>query len=226
MGPKKAAAKPAGKKAAPKPAAKAAPASTGGGKGVYIKQLAFAGMNHDTVKQAFKACGAVTSVQLRRKKYCIVHFGEASHAAKAKEMNGQVVKGNKIKVEVAKKAAPPNRKTACKTVYVGGLARMPRKDVNKGGVLKKEFAKYGQVTKLRTYRHGGGMHAFVYFKDNAAATKAVETLDSQTLKPFSKGNVSVRYSLRTKESDAKKEKVRQKRIAAKRAAKKAKQASK
>eukprot|EP00756_Hemistasia_phaeocysticola_P012761 Hpha_TRINITY_DN15227_c1_g14::TRINITY_DN15227_c1_g14_i1::g.65280::m.65280 len=221
MGPKKGAAKPAAK--ASKPAAKAAakapaPAAPAGkGVSVYIKNLAFPGMNNDTVAAVFKSCGAVKGVKLRRKKYCIVHFGSPDHAAKAKELNGKVVKGNKVSVEAAKKGPTPDRSETCTSVFVGGLSKIPRKDARAG--LKKEFDKCGAVVKVRTYQTNKGMHGFVYFKDNAAAKKAVTTMDSTELsKPFTKlastSGITVRYSVRTKALDQKKEKVRKARIAA------------
>merc|ERR1711991_1066360 len=61
--------------------------------------------------------------------------------------------------------------------------------------MGKEFAKCGEIVKVRTYQSGYG---FIYYKDNAAAKKAVTTMDQQTLaKPFpEKRVVSVRYSIR------------------------------
>eukprot|EP00756_Hemistasia_phaeocysticola_P012773 Hpha_TRINITY_DN15227_c1_g2::TRINITY_DN15227_c1_g2_i1::g.65219::m.65219 len=225
MGPKKAAPKAAGKKAAPKAAPKAAapaPAKVqSSGVSVYIKNLAFPGLNHDTVKAVFKSCGNVKGVQLRRKKYCIVHFGDASHAAKAKELNGKVVKGNKVSVEAAKKGPTPDRSETCTSVFVGGLSKVPRKDAR--AALKAQFDKCGAVAKVRTYQNGRGLHGFVYFKDNAGAKKAVSTMNGQELaKPFTKlsstNGITVKYSVRTKALDQKKEKARKARIAASKAA--------
>eukprot|EP01062_Namystynia_karyoxenos_P009546 TRINITY_DN1337_c0_g1_i2.p3 TRINITY_DN1337_c0_g1~~TRINITY_DN1337_c0_g1_i2.p3 ORF type:complete len:265 (+),score=141.50 TRINITY_DN1337_c0_g1_i2:99-797(+) len=215
------AAKPAAKQAAPAAKAPSAPASTG--KSVYIKNLAFPGLSHETVKAAFKSCGNVSQVQLRRKKYCILHFNDAAAAGKAKELNGKTVKGSKITVEAAKKGPEPARSEYCTSVFVGGLSKMPRKDAR--AALKKQFTQCGNVVKIRTYSESSGMHAFVYFADNAAAKKAVTTMDRQSLsKPFGKRPIQVAYSIRTKAKDQKAEKVRQTRIALKKAAKKAKKA--
>lgn len=223
MAPKKATnTKPSGAK---KPAAKAAPKASetkpkaaSSDNGVYIKGLNFPGISHDTIKAAFKQqAGEAKQVVLRRRKYCIMYFKDASAASKARELNGRVLKGNKLTVEAAKKKQTPERSVYCKTVFVGNLPRMPHAQgkVN----LKKEFSKCGNVVKVRTYQAG---HGFVYFSDNASAKKAVTTMDHQSLgKPFpSERQVSVQYSIRTKDGDAKKEKVRKARIAAKKAARK------
>merc|ERR1711991_162047 len=203
-------------KAAPKPAqAKAAPAkSAGGDSGVYVKNLNFPGISHETIKQAFKQCGEVKDVVLRNRKYAILYFKDAAGATKARELNGKVVKGQKISVEAAKRRQEPARETYCTSVFVGNLPRMSH--IQGRAALKKEFAKCGEIVKVRTYQSGYG---FIYYKDNAAAKKAVTTMDQQTLaKPFpEKRVVSVRYSIRTKEADAKKEAVRKQRIAAKKA---------
>eukprot|EP01061_Rhynchopus_euleeides_P022346 TRINITY_DN363_c0_g1_i1.p1 TRINITY_DN363_c0_g1~~TRINITY_DN363_c0_g1_i1.p1 ORF type:complete len:225 (+),score=110.55 TRINITY_DN363_c0_g1_i1:134-808(+) len=222
MAPKKSNAKPAAKKAVAKAAPKAAEkpkASGGADNGVYVKGLNFPGISHDTIKQAFKQQGDVKDVVLRRRKYTILYFKDGSGASKVREMNGKVVKGSKITVEAAKKKQKADRATYCKSVFVGNLPRMPHAQ---GKVhLKKEFSKCGQVVKVRTYQSG---HGFVYFADNAAAKKAVTSMDHQSLgKPFPESRqVTVQYSIRSKDRDAKKEAVRKQRIAAKKALKKAK----
>merc|ERR1712232_631789 len=118
--------------------------------------------------------------------------------------------GQKITVEAAKKAQAQDRATYAKTVFVGNLPAMSR--ATGAAAVKKEFAKCGSIVKVRTYRAG---HAFVYFADNAAAKKAVTTMDNQALgKPFPEHNVTVRFSVRSKEGDAQKEKARKAKIAA------------
>jgi len=207
---KKGAAKPAAKKAAAP--AKAAPAKKTAAAidtAVYVKGLNFPGMSFETIKAAFKPQGEVKDICLRRKKYCILYFKDASSANKAKELNGKTLKGQKITVEAAKKKLPADRASTCTTVFVGNLPAMTHKQ----GVVavKKEFAKCGTITKVRSYRAG---HAFVYFADNAAAKKAVTTLDNQTLgAPFPAKTISVKYSIRTKALDAAKEKARKAKIA-------------
>eukprot|EP01059_Diplonema_ambulator_P024730 TRINITY_DN4104_c1_g1_i2.p1 TRINITY_DN4104_c1_g1~~TRINITY_DN4104_c1_g1_i2.p1 ORF type:complete len:227 (+),score=128.60 TRINITY_DN4104_c1_g1_i2:97-777(+) len=217
MAPKKNASKPAAKKAEPKKAEKteakpAKAAAATDGKGVYVKNLNFPGIAHDTIIAAFKPCGEVKDVVLRRRKYCIVYFKDAAGASKAKELNGKVLKGQKVTVESAKKKLPQERSEFCTTVFVGDLPRMSRKQGKAN--LKKEFSSCGAISKVRTYQAG---HGFVYFKDNASAKKAVTDMDNKPLgKPFPENRpVKVRYSIRTKEKDAAKEKVRKTRIAAK-----------
>jgi len=97
MAPKKAAGKAGGQKkaepakaaAAPKAAAKA-PAKTGDGKGVYVKNLNFPGINNDSVKATFKQCGNVDQIRLRRRKYAIVFFKDAAGVSKAKEITKEL----------------------------------------------------------------------------------------------------------------------------------------
>uniref|UniRef100_A0A7S1I8B6 RRM domain-containing protein n=1 Tax=Eutreptiella gymnastica TaxID=73025 RepID=A0A7S1I8B6_9EUGL len=220
MAPKKAS-KPAAKKAAPKAAPKpAAPAKKakkaekkkGGGAerpqvtGVYVTGLDFEGMSHETVKEQFKHCQNITEVRLRHGKYALIFFGTKANANKALEMNKKLVKGNKISVVLAKRARPTKvREGKCTTVFVGGLP---------GATTKKQlathFADCGSITKVRVYsKHYG----FVYFDSAAAATKAVAMGDV----PFSHGKdtsrmeevphqlsrtLEVKYSIRTKASDA------------------------
>eukprot|EP01064_Diplonema_japonicum_P030620 TRINITY_DN524_c0_g1_i2.p1 TRINITY_DN524_c0_g1~~TRINITY_DN524_c0_g1_i2.p1 ORF type:complete len:220 (+),score=96.52 TRINITY_DN524_c0_g1_i2:47-706(+) len=211
MAPKKNA-KPAAKKAEPKKAENKAKAPVAGdSKGVYVKNLNFSGISHDTIKAAFKPCGEVKNVVLRRRKYCIVYFKDAAGASKAKELNGKMLKGQKVTIEASKKKLAQDRSEYCTSVFVGNLPRMSHKQGKAN--LKKEFASCGAISKVRTYQSG---HGFVYFKDNASAKKAVTNMDHKALsKPFPESRlVSVRYSIRTKEKDAAKEKVRKTRIAA------------
>eukprot|EP01063_Lacrimia_lanifica_P041673 TRINITY_DN977_c0_g2_i1.p1 TRINITY_DN977_c0_g2~~TRINITY_DN977_c0_g2_i1.p1 ORF type:complete len:227 (+),score=148.66 TRINITY_DN977_c0_g2_i1:55-735(+) len=214
------AAKPAAKAA--KPQAKAAKAPAGSAaNGVYVKGLNFPGLSHETVKELFKG-SAITNIVLRRKKYCLIYFKDAAGASKAKDLNGKMLKGQKITVEAAKKGQAAERATYCTSVFVGGLPAMSR--ATGAAAVKKEFAKCGTIQKVRTYRAG---HAFVYFADNAAAKKAVTTMDQQSLsKPFPEGKqITVRYSVRSKAGDAAKEASRAKKIAAAKARAAAKKAN-
>eukprot|EP00659_Diplonema_papillatum_P021157 gene21157-32593_t len=180
--PAKKAAKPVAKKAEKKEVAKptakaAAPAkktAAASDRGVYVKGLNFPDMDHETVKAAFKQCGDVKDVVLRRKKYCILYFKDSAGAAKAKELNGKVMKGSKITVEAAKRKPDQDRSEYCSSVFVGNLPGMLRKQGKAS--LKKEFSKCGKVEKVRIYQTG---HGFVYFSDNAAAKKAATTMDHQ-----------------------------------------------
>lgn len=215
---KKPAAKKAAPKAAPKPAAPAKKAAKGGKKksggaerpqvtGVYVKNLDFEGMSHETVKDCFKHCSNIVEVRLRHGKYALIFFSAKANANKALEMNNKVVKGNKITVVMAKCARPTKvREGRCTTVWVGGL---PGATTEKQ--LATHFAGCGSITKVRVYRekHFG----FVYFADAASASKAVAMAET----PFSHGKdvskmesvpvqlsrkLEVKYSIRTKERDA------------------------
>ena len=182
---KKGAVKPAAKKAATKVAAKAAakttaaPAKAGASNGVYVKNLAFPGISHDTIKQAFKGQGEVKDVVLRRRKYAILYMKDAAAATAVRDLNGKVLKGNKIVAEAAKKSQSADKSTYAKSVFVGNLPSLSHKKGKE--LLKKEFAKCGSIVKVRTYSAGYG---FVYFADNAAAKKAVQTLDHQVWTRF------------------------------------------
>jgi RNA recognition motif-containing protein len=164
---------PAGK-AAPAKQAKAAEApaaakSSGTQRaGVFIKDLDFEGMSHETVKELFKHCGKIREVRLRHGKYVLVFFVEQAAAQKAAEMNGKTLKGNKVTIELLKRANPtPEKADAATTIYVGNLP---------GGTTKKQLSDHfhsaGKIIKVRVYnpRHFG----FVYYADNASAKKALE----------------------------------------------------
>ena len=163
--------KAAAKKSAPKKAEKKPEQKSSGAadsKAVYVKNLNFPGITVDTVKAAFKQCGEVNAVNLRRGKYCILYFKDAAGASKTKELNGKQFKGQQITVEAAKKRQQADRTGSAKTVYVGNLSRNKKSEDRLR--LKNEFSKCGSVKKVKTYKAG---HAFVYFADNASATKAV-----------------------------------------------------
>eukprot|EP01060_Flectonema_neradi_P012911 TRINITY_DN196_c0_g1_i1.p1 TRINITY_DN196_c0_g1~~TRINITY_DN196_c0_g1_i1.p1 ORF type:complete len:219 (+),score=79.02 TRINITY_DN196_c0_g1_i1:68-724(+) len=213
--------KAAAKKSAPKKAAEKKPEqkSTGGAdaKAVYVKKLNFPGMNVETVTAAFKQCGEVKAVNLRRGKYCILYFKDAAGASKAKDLNGKQFKGQLITVEAAKKKQAADRSETAKTVFVGNLSRNKKSEDRLR--LGKVFGDCGTVKKVKTYKTG---HAFVYYADHAAAAKAVAKYDNTILpeKEFPhKRTVTVKFSVRTKEIDAKKEAARKARIAAKKAKK-------
>merc|ERR1712071_489837 len=76
------------------------------GTGVYVKNLDFEGMSHETVKDCFKHCSNIVEVRLRHGKYALIFFSAKANANKALEMNNKVVKGNKITVVMAKRARP------------------------------------------------------------------------------------------------------------------------
>jgi len=218
-GNKKPAAKPAGnnkpapkaaaKKSAPKPVAKKASATKKAGapkNGAYIKGLSFPGQSNETVSEAFAKCGKVTEVRLRHGKYTMVFFENDAGLKKARELNGKVVKGQKISVEECKKAKPTQpRANYCTIVWIGGLP---------GGTTRVQLVKHfegcGKVVKARVYSTHQG---FVYFENNAAAKKAV-ALET----PFAHGKdvsamevvpaqlqkkLDVKFSIRNKKFDAK-----------------------
>eukprot|EP00996_Jenningsia_fusiforme_P001414 NODE_2299_length_1237_cov_375.235690_g2095_i0.p1 GENE.NODE_2299_length_1237_cov_375.235690_g2095_i0~~NODE_2299_length_1237_cov_375.235690_g2095_i0.p1 ORF type:complete len:298 (-),score=74.06 NODE_2299_length_1237_cov_375.235690_g2095_i0:252-1145(-) len=170
---------------------------------VYIRNLDFEGMNHDTIKDVFKPCGTIAEVRLRHGRFVLIFFRGKAAAEKAVEMNGKTVKGNKIKVVFARKAKPTRqREHYCTTVWCGGLP---------GGTTEKQleehFKEAGRILKVRIARkkHQG----WVYFQNNKDTKKAMTLAD----KPFAHGKdvsqleeipiqwqrkLELRYSIRTK----------------------------
>jgi len=173
--------------------------------GVYVKNLDFEGMSHETVKQCFAHCGNVHEVRLRHGKYVLVFFGTMESATKALEMNNKLMKGNKIHVKLAKAEPTWPREGRCKTVYVGGLP-----GCTTAKQLTEHFKTAGEVIRVRTYNK---KHcAFVYFRHPKEAMAAMAIAD----KPFARGRdvsemakvpktlsikLDVKLSLRTKRSD-------------------------
>jgi len=177
--PPKAAAKAAAPKKAPKKAAEEGQKKgkkQGGGEGkpkkdyvtgVLIRNLDFAGMCNETVKELFKKCGDIHSVRLRHGKFTIVFFKSLASAQKLLEMDNKFIKGNKIKVMRCKRAKRPHdRERYCRTVWCGPLPGGTTK-----AQLRKHFASCGEIEKVRYYP--SKKSGFVYFKEKEQAQKAV-----------------------------------------------------
>jgi len=163
-------------------------------------------MDHDSIKEVFKPCGAVTEVRLRHGKFVLVFFRQRASAAKAIEMDGKTVKGSKITVCKARKAKPTRqREHYCTTIYAGGLPGCTTE-----GQLFKHFKSAGKILKIRL--HQPYHQAFIYFQDNKAAKKAFALKDV----PFAHGKdvskletvpiqwqrkLHLRFSIRTKKFD-------------------------
>lgn len=205
----KAPAKAASKPAPPKKgsASKPAPKKESGAAGVIVKNLEFEGMCHETVTDIFKSSGKISEIRLRHGKYVLIFFDSMTAAQRATDMGGKVVKGNKISVQMLKKAKPTQpRAEYCTTVYAGNLP---------GGTTKRQlalhFKKHGKVDKVRLFK--AKRCAFIYFADNAAARAAFGSAATPFVhgKDITKGEfplamqtkLTLAYSLRTLENDRK-----------------------
>lgn len=189
------AAKPAAKagKAAAKPAAAPKVQRASDGTAIYIRGLNKA-LRAADVYEFFGTYGKIKEVRVRRGKYTLVWFDNQASAKKALEVNGKQVKGTKVQVEAGRAAGRANKEETATSVWVG---RLP------GGITKKQVlelvAGVGKVHKLRLSERKH--QAFVYFEDNAAAKKAVQSVNGKEIRG---SKVEVKLSIRSKALDAKK----------------------
>jgi RNA recognition motif-containing protein len=180
-------------KAAAKPAAAPKVQRASDGTAIYIRGLNKA-LRASDVYEFFGTYGKIKEVRVRRGKYTLVWFDNQASAKKALEVNGKQVKGTKVQVEAGRAAGRVNKDETATSVWIG---RLP------GGITKKQVlelvAGVGKVHKLRLSERKH--QAFVYFEDNAAAKKAVQSVNNKELRG---SKVEVKLSIRSKALDAKK----------------------
>jgi RNA recognition motif-containing protein len=189
------AAKPAAKatKAAAKPAAAPKVQRASDGTAIYIRGLN-KNLRASDVYEFFGAYGKIKEVRVRTGKYTLVWFDSQQSAKKALEVNGKQVKGTKVQVEAGRAAGRANKEETATSIYIGKLP---------GGITKKQVlelvAGNGKVQKLRLSEKKH--QAFVYFEDNAAAKKALASVNNKEIRG---SKVEVKLSIRSKALDAKK----------------------
>lgn len=184
-------AKAATKAAAPQAAApKKAAAPQGAGNGVYVSK--WGTENAEAAKAAFSACGAITSVQIRRNKFALVFFETAAGAKKAIDsFNGKNVCGTTVTITPAKTSPKKDAHEGTSVVFVGPYfaESTPRK------VLIDLFKGAGKIQKVRTYANHT---AFVYYDNAASASKAVKDLNGKEL---NQKTLTVKPSVRSAAND-------------------------
>jgi hypothetical protein len=189
--PKAAAPKAAAKTAAPQAAApKKAAAPQGAGNGVYVSK--WGTESAQAAKEAFSACGPITSVQIRRNKYALIFFETAAGAKKAIDtLNGKTVCGATVTITAAKTSPKKDAHQGSSVVFVGPF--FPESTSRK--TLIDLFKTAGKIQKVRTYANHT---AFIYYDNAASAAKAVKDLNG---KEVNQKALTVKPSIRSLATD-------------------------
>ncbi len=184
------------KAAAPKPAEKKPEApkapKTAGGNGVYVKNWGQDGA--DVASAVFGTAGKITSVTVRRGKYCLVWFESSAAVTKAiSSYNNKEINGNVVEVTAAKASPKASKTEGSSVVFVSPIFR----ESTTRKTILSAFSTSGKILKLRTYR---GNFAYIYFDSAAAATKAIKDKNGAE---FQSNKIEVKLSTRRLDGEKK-----------------------
>ncbi|KAK4424996.1 Flowering time control protein FPA [Sesamum alatum] len=127
-------------------------------------------VSNTELKALFEKHGKVDSViSYPSRNYAFIYFKEIDGAASAKQgLQGQVLRGNPLRIEFAKPAKP------CKSLWVAGLSQSVSKEE-----LEEKFARFGKIEEFRFLRDRNT--AYVDYFNLEDATQALKSMNGKRI---------------------------------------------